>query len=146
MGGIYLIPLLLLGFLYYASVHITTSELFTYFTINFQLIFTSLLGVSIIISIREKRVVNILNEHLGIGDVLFFLILAVSLSPINFWIFYFGGISLFFIGSVIYNQFSKQQEKSLFPLAGSMGFLLMIALVTAEFYPAFQLHFDVVFI
>ncbi len=140
----FLIPLLFIGFIAYAILNIGISELLTYFGINLYIVFSSLLGATIIISIRNRKLTNIINTHLGLGDVLFFVVLTTVFSPINFILFYIGSI---FIASLIYGGialFSKQHQL-LTPLAGAMSVLLIITIVLDQFISTIQCYQDIIF-
>ena len=83
----FLIPLLFIGFVINALLSVEFNELFIHFGINFLIVSINLLGVTILISLKEKKITNILKTYLGLGDVLFFLVLTVAFSPINFVLF-----------------------------------------------------------
>jgi len=84
--------------------------------------------VTVYFSIRQKKLVNIADQLLGIGDVLFLLVVAFYLSVLNFLFFYI--ISL--IGSLaiwmVWQFFSSQKIKEI-PLAGFQSLILMLFLV-----------------
>ena len=137
----FLIPLLVVGFVLYALQQIGIDELLIYFGINFMIVALNLLGVTVMVSLKEKRLTNILKNYLGLGDVLFFLVLTVVFSPFNFLFFYLGSI---FITAIIYGtvmQFN-QQKKMLIPLAGAMSLLLILTLIIEQVTPSFQLYQD----
>ena len=137
----FLIPLLIVGFVVYGLQRIATEEMITYFGINFMIVVLNLLGVTLIVSLKEKKLTNILKNYLGLGDVLFFLVLTVVFSPFNFIIFYLGSI---FITALIYGgiMLFNQQKKVLIPLAGAMSLLLIITIVIEQVTPSFQFYQD----
>lgn len=137
----FLIPLLIVGFVFYGLQQISIEELITYFGINFLIVALNLLGVTFIVSLKERQLTNILKNYLGLGDVLFFLVLTVVFSPFNFIIFYLGSI---FLTALIYGGimlFSKQKEV-LIPLAGAMSLLLVFTMVTEQLVPSVQFYQD----
>jgi hypothetical protein len=137
----FLIPLLFIGFIVYGLLHINALELLTYFGINFMLVAVNLLCVTLFISIKEKRMTNILKNYLGLGDVLFFLVLTVVFSPFNFIFFYIGSI---FITALVYGGLIlvRKEKQLLIPLAGVMSFILMITVIAEQFVPSFDLYQD----
>lgn len=137
-----LIPLLFVGFLTKAFLTIEFTELLTYFGINLTLVTINLLGVTMIISLKEKKLTNILNSHLGLGDVLFFLVITVVFSPINFVAFYLGSILTITLiyGAVI---LANKNKKTLVPLAGAMSLLLIIAMMVEQIIPLFNFYQDI---
>lgn len=138
----FLIPLLFIGFIAYGLIEIELDELVLYFSINSYIVLSCLFGVTLIVSLRAKKLTNILKEHLGLGDVLFFLILTVAFSPINFLGFYIGSIlmSCLIYGVII---LSNKKETIPFPLAGGMSLMLIIALITSHYIPVFNFYQDV---
>lgn len=137
-----LIPLLFIGFVVYALCKINFQELISYFFINFLIVAINLLGVTVIISLKEQKITNILKSHLGLGDVLFFIIITLVFSPFNFVFFYLGSILLITILSVFYLFFNKE-KKTLIPLAGAMSLFLIVVLTIAEFGNSFHLYQDI---
>ncbi|OFY93720.1 MAG: hypothetical protein A3K10_17265 [Bacteroidetes bacterium RIFCSPLOWO2_12_FULL_31_6] len=138
----FLIPILIIGFVIKGLLKIDTEELTTYFGINFFIVLINLIGVTFLVSLKERKVINILKTHLGLGDVLFFLVLTLAFSPINFVVFYLGSILLTTIiyGSII--LFNKK-KKTLIPLAGAMSLLLIITLLIEQLIPSFQFFHDI---
>ena len=127
----FLIPLLFIGFIGYALPKMEIIELLTYFGINLTLVLTNLLVVTLVISIKEKKFANILTNYLGLGDVLFFLVLTVVFSPFNFLAFYLGSILL---TAIVYGgiMLISKQKKMLIPLAGAMSLLLIISIIVEQ--------------
>ena len=113
-----------------------------YFFINFLIIVINLLGVTVIISLKEQKITNILKSHLGLGDVLFFIVITLVFSPFNFVFFYLGSILLITIIAVFYLLFNKD-KKTLIPLAGAMSALLIVVLTITEFGNKFHLYQDI---
>ena len=137
----FLIPLLFIGFIGYALLKMEIIELLTYFGINLTLVLTNLLVVTLVISIKEKKFTNILTNYLGLGDVLFFLVLTVVFSPFNFLAFYLGSILL---TAIVYGgiMLISKQKKMLIPLAGAMSLLLIISIIVEQFVPSIQFYQD----
>jgi hypothetical protein len=137
----FLIPLLFSGFIVYGLLQINAMELLTYFGINFMLVAVNLLCVTLFISIKEKRLTNILKNYLGLGDVLFFLVLTVVFSPFNFIFFYLGSILLTTLIYGVLFLISKEKQR-LIPLAGVMSLLLLVTLIAEQMMPSFQFYQD----
>lgn len=140
----FLIPLLFIGFIANALLKIEINELLTYFGINLLLIITNLLGVTLLISIKEKKIINIIDSYIGLGDILFFLIITVVFSPINFIAFYLGSIlitTLIYGGIILLNK----QKKVLVPLAGVMSIFMVMVLIADQSSKSIQLYQDFIF-
>jgi hypothetical protein len=139
----FLIPLLFIGFIIYGLLIINPEELITYFGINFMLVAVNLLCVTLFISIKEKRFTNILKDYLGLGDVLFFLVLTVVFSPFNFIFFYLGSIlltALIYGALILFNK----EKKMLIPLAGIMSLILIVTIAAEQIIPSFQFYQDLI--
>jgi len=137
----FLIPLLIVGFIVLGLQQIGAEELITYFGINFMIVALNLLGVTLMVSLKERQLTNILKNYLGLGDVLFFLVLTVVFSPLNFIFFYIGSI---FITALVYGSIMlfNKQKKVLIPLAGAMSLLLIATILIEQMVPSFQFYQD----
>lgn len=115
----------------------------TYLGINLSIVFINLLGVTLFISLKEKKVKNIIDSYLGLGDVLFFVVLTTIFSPINFVVFFLGSmlISTMIYGSI---QLANQQKQTLIPLAGAMSAMLIITLVLQLAMPSLNFYNDII--
>ena len=138
----FLIPLLFVGFVANALLKIEPNELITYLGINFLLVLLNLIGVTLLLSIKEKKWVNIIDNYLGLGDVLFFVVITVAFSPFNFVAFYLGSVLLITLiyGSVI---LINKKRNTLIPLAGAMS-LLLVGFMFMEQFTSLQLYQDFV--
>ncbi len=137
----FLIPILLMVIIINALMTINIEELTIFSGINLILVLVNFLGVTLIISLKEKKIKNIINSYLGLGDVLFFLVLTTLFSPINFIVFFIGSI---FLVTLIYGGvmlFSKQKN-TLIPLAGAMSLVLIVVLLVQQFTTSFNLYQD----
>lgn len=86
----------------------------------------NLLCLFIYVSIKQKKLVNIFNAHLGLGDVLFFLAIIPLFSLRNFILFFISGMLLSMLFHLILN---KYQKHATIPLAGYLSlFLISIVL------------------
>lgn len=140
----FLIPLLLIAFIIYGLKALGIKEYITFFSLNVFMLFNILIGTTIVISIKEKRLTNIIDSYLGLGDILFFFILTTLFSPINYFIFLIGSIFLF---SIIFsiNLLINKKRKRLFPLAGAMSALLIITITAQQFISSFNFFQDIIF-
>ena len=97
---------------------------------GYNIIFILLNGliVSIYFSIKEKRWVNIINSHLGLGDILFFVVCALMFNLPNFIIFmFFSFVSAILFYLIFY--FIRKKAELQIPLAGVMATLLIPILI-----------------
>ncbi|MGE0562540.1 MAG: hypothetical protein AB7O47_12045 [Flavobacteriales bacterium] len=139
----FLIPLLLITFVGYGLLNLQVQELLTFSGINIAIVLTNLLGVTLLVWIKEKELKNIVDSYLGLGDVLFFLVLTTVFSPLNFMLFYLGSVLLTTLvyGAII--LFNKEKQ-TLIPLAGAMSILLILVLVIDAIMPTFSVYQDII--
>ena len=120
----YLIPLLIITFIYRVYNTNETSTFWVHSAFNFVFVLAQLILLTIYMSIKKMKLVNIINTYLGLGDVLFFLVICLALSPLNFVLFYLAGMLFTAIGHLIYTGIVKKPNREI-PLAGSMALLFI---------------------
>ncbi|HVD97204.1 MAG TPA: hypothetical protein VNB90_03295 [Cytophagaceae bacterium] len=82
--------------------------------------------LSIYFSIKERKFTNITHRYLGWGDILFWIILCLLLSPLNFVLFFlFSMIIVTFVFS-LWKFFNVQPDQPTIPLAGIQAMALLI--------------------
>jgi hypothetical protein len=140
----FFIPLLLAGFIYkafYTNNGVGVNGLL----VNVGFVLLQLTVLTIYMSVKNKKMVNIINSYLGIGDVLFFIVLCGAFSPINFLVFYLCSIVLTLIGYLLYNIMIKGSQKEI-PLAGAMASGMILLMIANIFLPKMNLYSDDFFI
>ena len=100
----------------------------TYFLFNSGFVAFQLLMMMGYFTLKNRKWTNIINTYIGIGDILFFLILSLAFSPVNFIIFFLGSLLLTIGGYSIYKIF-KSNVNTEIPLAGTMAIILMICVI-----------------
>lgn len=83
----YLIPLIFVALIIKGLQVIDWKEQLNYFFMNAGIVLLQIGGASLYFSIRNKQFINIINQQLGLGDVLILLVLCLSFSPPNFVLF-----------------------------------------------------------
>ena len=119
-----LLPLLFAVFVFADIQKSNFGNIASSFTINSGFILIQLLLLSIYFSLRNKKFTNIINTYIGIGDILFFIVICAAFSPVNFLLFYLLGLLLTIVGFLIYTSIMKRATAEI-PLAGSMAALMM---------------------
>lgn len=109
--------------LYYAGVNTLL--------ISFQLGITTLY-----FSARRRKLINIFNSYLGIGDVIFFLVVIFSFSPLNFIIF------IIFSELLTLVFYALPKNRKLIPLAGCLSVVLCIILFFSAVFEIVQPYND----
>lgn len=87
--------------------------------INWLFVGVQGLGVSLYFSMKHRRWVDITEQYLGIGDVLFFLAIAPLFSPLHFCCFFIGALLLILMGVGLARLGRGALET--IPLAGAMS-------------------------
>ncbi len=136
-----LLPLLLGSFLAQGLFLIPVGELLRYTIFNISFILLQLLVLTAYMSIKNKKLVNIINSHLGIGDVLFFITATAAFSPVNFIVFYIIGLLLTLIFFTAFSRFVKNVSKEI-PLAGAMAAVMIVLLLVNQWMPKFNFYND----
>lgn len=93
------------------------------FFLNLGFIAFQLLTLFIYFSIKNKRLTNIVNTHLGIGDILFMVAIAAGFSLINYIIFQVISFVIVVFGFGILKMANKNADPEI-PLAGAMALFL----------------------
>lgn len=138
----FLIPLLIVVTLLKTITGNGITETLTYTGINLLIVSINFLCITLFFSIKEKRLVNITDHYLGLGDILFFIVICTLFSPVNFILFFLGSILL---TTLIYGSISlfKSSRKILVPLAGAMSIALIIALIAEQLVANFSFYQDI---
>ncbi|MCH8903110.1 MAG: hypothetical protein IIA45_04260 [Bacteroidetes bacterium] len=98
------------------------SETFMY---NSVFVIAQLLLVTIYISIKHNRIVNITTKYLGWGDILFLFVTSSFFSFFNFILFYIISLSLILFTTILVRILKRNLVREI-PLAGGMAIILSI--------------------
>lgn len=137
-----LIPLLFSAFTFkgLASLHSQQLLYFSLFNISFTIL--QLLLLTIYFSIKEGKLINIINTQLGVGDILFFFALSTAFSPINFILFHVTSLLFTLIIFLLVFLFNSNIDQNI-PLAGGVAFSLIILHVSLKLFPKIDLYIDI---
>lgn len=116
------------------------------FNITFNIVFVliQLLLLTIYISIKNKKMTNIINSYLGIGDILFFVAIGFAFSPLNYILFYVISMVLTMLLFVSYKTVKKNISAEI-PLAGGMAGMMIVLNVVSMIQPQFNYYADTIF-
>jgi hypothetical protein len=95
--------------------------------INLGFLALQILLLSVYFSVKNKRLINIFDGLLGLGDILFLLSITVYLSVLNFLFFYIISLILILLTWLIGQIISDKKSKEI-PLAGMQAFILIVFL------------------
>lgn len=124
---------LLLGFLYFCN---TSFEQFYPFVFT-NMILISMIVLFLFLYTKYIRRMKFLNVSFGLGDLLFFYAFALGFPTITFLILFVGSI-LFAL--LVFMASKGKQENETIPLAGLMGFFLIVVMLSSLFPNAPSLY------
>lgn len=137
----YYLPLVFIAFVLKAADSIVMEDLIKYALFNLGFIVVQLSGLTIYMSLKNKKIINIVNTYLGIGDILFFVALCAAFSPVNFILFYVISMILTLIGFLVYDLIIKKAQKEI-PLAGAMATVCIALLIINKIVPQLNFYND----
>ncbi|HXA02615.1 MAG TPA: hypothetical protein VNW99_11545 [Cytophagaceae bacterium] len=103
------------------------------------LVFTLL---SVLISLKNRKLVNITKSHFALGDLLFYLTCCFLFSFLNYFIFFFMLTPLLTIISITIIRIMKKDLSHQIPLAGIQSGILMLFFVSQIFFDFIKLNKD----
>lgn len=92
-------------------------------------------------SIKHKKPIDLTKKHLGLGDVLFLIIITIYFSPVNYILFYIVSLILVLFYAVVAQSVKWIKDKSI-PLAGLQAILLAIVIVITHLFPQLNVFED----
>lgn len=129
---LFVMAFLLGGYLHFKNVN---TEMFLYaFLVNIVFILMLSLILALYSKIKMKK--SLLNT-IGLGDILFFFILAISFPTITFLVLF--SISLIF-SLVVFLAIKSQLKKKTVPLAGFQALFLSLILILNELFKFVNLY------
>lgn len=96
----------------------------------FNLVFLAIQGAVLIIYflLKKNSPMTMINSSIGLGDILFLLVLVLAFSHINFILFYIIGLLLTLITWLIIRPWLSERKDSV-PLTGFLSVLLAVVLI-----------------
>lgn len=128
----FLLPLLLLTFFYSGLQAIDLSQFGKYFSFNFSFILLQMVVLTVYVSLKNKKFTNIVNEFIGVGDILFFVVICAAFSPSNFILFYVFSLLFSLLVVAGHRIFARGGNKEV-PLAGLFSVVLLICIFISGF-------------
>ena len=99
---------------------------------NFGIILLQLTIVFAYFFLRGKSFMGILNQYLGIGDIIFLFILCFVFSPVNYIVFCTISFIIVLLFSVILLNVLPKKDNRI-PLAGGVSCLLLVVYIFSLF-------------
>ncbi len=123
-----LLPLLAIVFVLKSLQVVAMGELLQESLINLSFIIAQLLVLTAFISLQQKAFVNIFKSHIGLGDLLFFVVSCTAFSFLNFVLFYTTGLLFVLLSFLLLKQVVKNTKKEV-PLAGGLALFMMLIFI-----------------
>ncbi len=121
------LPLLGIALAVPALSHIQGKMLITYFSLNALFIIIQFIILTLYFSLKNGKLINILNQYLGIGDVLFFIIIGLFFAPVLYITFFIFSLFITLAGFLVWKSTTK--NNATIPLAGALALCLCIAIL-----------------
>ncbi|TCC97713.1 hypothetical protein EZ444_07295 [Pedobacter hiemivivus] len=93
-------------------------------------------------SIKNKKVINLTNDYLGWGDVLFLAAIPFYLSPVNYILFYVISLIAVLLYTIVVASLKGKTNNPHIPLAGLQAGLLVLVMLVDFVSPKFMLYDD----
>lgn len=137
----YILPIMFLAFLFKSFSLLSYHQVLKFALINLSFIIIQLIILTAYMSIKNKKVTNIINTYLGIGDVLFFITLTVAFSPVSFIAFYILSLMITLLFYIFYKIIFKNASTQI-PLAGGQSICFLIAMLCSLFTTEINFYND----
>ena len=126
-----LIPVLALILSFHTLNYIGLINLIVNTAANLSFLVINLLMLSAYYSLKECKLRLLLKKEIGLGDILFFLVLCPLFSPVNFIVFYLCSLTIILVATWIYSKCIRTLKS--IPLAGGQALLLIPLLIIDQF-------------
>lgn len=127
------IPLLLGIVLYIRFYNFYSETWWQESAFNFSFLLIQFILITLYFSIKKKTFTNIIDRHLGLGDILFLIPLALLFSPLSFLLFYILSILFVLLGFLFYKSIFRSETETI-PLAGGQALFLIALLISSKVF------------
>jgi hypothetical protein len=100
-------------------------------SLNVGFIAIQLLLLSLYFSIKSKKIVNIAQQNLGWGDILFLLVVCLLLPPNTFFLYYITSLIIIVLKEIVTRMIFKKYSDKI-PLAGLQALLLAVLIIVQQ--------------
>lgn len=95
---------------------------------NLAFIILQLTVLTAYISLKNKRLTNIIDSYLGLGDILFLVVACAAFSTPDFLVFYVAGLVFSLLAFMSYKLVRKNTTAEI-PLAGLMSIVMVVQIL-----------------
>ncbi len=134
-------PFLASLFFINGCLHIGLQELLLNASVNILLVGCQLILISIYFSMKQKKLVNIINTKIGLGDILIILAFCFAFAPITFILFLTASLIISFL--VVLVRKRKFYGHNKIPLAAylSISYMAFISFQLLSGFDAYNYQF-----
>ncbi|MDP4209198.1 MAG: hypothetical protein Q8928_10330 [Bacteroidota bacterium] len=138
--SVYVLAMALLLAVFYAVLINGWKQAMVFAGINGLLIALQLAGVWGYFSLKRRSFMSIVNTCIGSGDLLFYAVLALLFSPVNFIVFNLLGYIIILVVFAVLKLMAGYNNT--IPLAGSLALLFCPMVFIDRFVPGFNMYND----
>jgi hypothetical protein len=140
---LFLVIALLMGLLQYQQYNGRLNAILVETIANLIFLGMMLILLTLSLSVRYRRWINITNSFLGWGDILFLLILIYCLSFFNYVFFYLVSILTALVWGIAAQLLGRRKNTDTIPLAGLQALVFIVYLTISWWCPVFNLNVDI---
>lgn len=121
--------------------YLEINQILKFAAINVAIISIHLFVVSIYYFLKNRKLTMIVNNQIGLGDILVLIVVCFAFSPLNFTTFLMLSLAL----TLLFHQLGRQIWKGsaeTIPLAGYLSLFYIITLLYSQFLINYNLHDD----
>ncbi|MBN1339754.1 MAG: prepilin peptidase [Bacteroidales bacterium] len=118
----YIFPLLFVTLLFKGLYFSETQLLFITLFINLAVVAFILLGTILYFSVKNRKIAGVINNQLGMGDVLMMAVLTAAFASVNLVVFLLAGFLFSIVIAIILAIITSKPVRYV-PLAGFTGLL-----------------------
>jgi len=124
----YWLPFVFIALSYNALSNQPYLDILKFSLVNFVFILLQFILLSVYISVKNRRIMNIIDTYIGLGDLLFFVVLVVAFSPFNFMLFFTFSLLITLVGAFAFKLILKNKSNQI-PLAGMQSVTYIFVLI-----------------
>lgn len=124
------IPILITLGILHGIQFVSIKQLLTEFSLNIAFLVFQITILTLYFSVKNRKLTNITKKYLGLGDILFFIFLAISFEPMHFILFFTGSLLVVLVLFIVLKAVRILKNERL-PLAGGISFVYIIFLIIA---------------
>jgi len=129
-----LFPIILMLFIADSLSHVELKDYISGVAINLLLVSAQGVILFVYYIVQGKKLKHILTRILGLGDILFIIIMAFAFSWTSFILFYIAGL-IFALFFWMIRIFITGNNRGLVPLAGLLAIYMIIVMIAGAFIP-----------